>query len=135
MNAIRKNLAAVLALVTAAVLCFSLVARLRSRRAEQNALQAQVDDGVAAWQRIAEEKEALQETLTALESEVREAELSLSEDTERAGELTAQNAALTEENAALTEACTAAEALNDRLARINAALAERVGGNGSEETE
>ena len=124
----KRYLAPVLALIMAAALCFGLTARLRTRQTELARLQTQTDGRVAAWQRIAEDKETLQETLTALENDVREAQLSLTESTERAEELTAQVEALTAENAALTADCAAAEALNDRLTGLNTALKDRTAG-------
>ena len=73
----------------------------RGLRQEVSSLSAQLAESRAAWEKTAEEKEALQEDLKVLKNDLKEAELTISESAERAESLWEDIAALREEISAL----------------------------------
>ena len=90
-------LAALAALLLMVFLC---VHYLRGNQ-ELSALEAEVEASRTAWETTAAEKEALQAELKQVSNDLKEANLSLSESTERADELRADIETRKEEIAAL----------------------------------
>lgn len=90
-----------LAMVAALAVMTVLFLRYRSNSKTLSDLTAQLEVSRTSWENTAAEKEALQKELRTVSGNLREAQLSLEENTERAEELTAQIETLKQEIAAL----------------------------------
>ena len=84
-------------LLAAALVMVFLFLDHRNLSREAASLSSQLSVSRAAWEKTAEEKEKLQETLKLLQNDLKEAELTIKESAERAEELKADIAALQKE--------------------------------------
>ena len=85
------------ACIAALILSIGLFADLAAQRKVLSDTESALETSMATWQQIAAEKEALQEDLALLKSDLREAELTLEESAAQEEKLTTEIDQLTQE--------------------------------------
>lgn len=126
-----------LTMLVAVILCAVLILRMNARHKQLADLTQALSDSQATWQGISDAKEELLDELATAKSDLREAQTSLDEATEKSADLTVQIGELTDSNAVLTAQLTDArdalpteEAAADTLSAHTTTMAEYASVNG-----
>ena len=122
----RTLIIAVLVLIIAVAVTIAILVRNQHLNEDLNQLQSSLKVSQNNWKQIAEKKEALQSELADVENNIREAQLTFDESTQKITDLTGQIQTLTAENTSLENQLVIAADTESMYTRQAAAILETI---------